>query len=239
MKKSFIFYPTRENIKISYAVDSWILFLTSRLGGRWNSEEIKTIGYSSQDDILAFGQYEETLDYALVIVLCSTETVVSNEYFKSNSCEKISLSTFIPNAITDKSTVIFDSIIDSSLCYYKLKRTIECIDDFVIHNMQFFIGSGANERLDTLLRTSNPGNIVVKPTVFYQSENLPGRIADFILNNGNRGIVPYGKNVRFGWFPYSVKKLLQEVNIFLSNKEQYCCFGDGYSFPIAIIPWAE
>ena len=242
MKKSFIFYPTRENIKISYAVDSWKLFLTSQLGGAWNNDEIKAVAFSSYNDILNIWKYEDKLEYVQVIVLCDEQTNISDKFLTGGSGEKIPLLAFIPECITDKILVLFDSIVSSSSCRMQISQAITRVHDFVIHQLPFYFNYGkAKDVFDSCLQESLPGIIIVKPVLFSSSQNLLNSIADFILNSGDRGIVPYG--ARLGLFPHPVGKLLKQINTFVpkAEHEKYHCIrynGNG-SFPLAVLHWIK
>lgn len=240
MKRTFIFFPKHQNTRVSYSIDSWKLFLTSQLGGAWNNDEIKTVIFSSYNDILNIWKYEDKLEYVQVIVLCDEQTNISDKFLIQRNGEKISLSAFIPESITDKSMIFFDSIVSSSSCYRQISQAITRVNDFMIRQLQFYLNyKKVNDDFDFCLQKSLPGNIIVKPVLFSSSQNLPSNIADFILNSGDREIVPFG--ARLGLFPYPVEKLLRLVNSLMSKEEQYCCVldNDKCSFPLAVLHWIK
>ena len=242
MKKTYIFFPDHQNTRVGYSIESWRLFLTSPLGGAWNNDEIKAVGFSSDNDILNIWQHEDKLEYVQVIVLCDEQTNISDKFLTRGNGEKISLSAFIPECITDKILVLFDSIVSSSSCYRQINQAITRVHDFVIHQLLFyFIYGKAKDVFDFCLQKSLPGIIIVKPVLFSSSQNLLNSIADFILNSGDRGIVPYG--ARLGLFPHPVGKLLKQINTFVpkAEHEKYHCIrynGNG-SFPLAVLHWIK
>lgn len=241
-KKTYIFYLNQEEQKIADSIECWKLFLTSRFGGAWSYDEIKTVIFSSYNDILNIWKYEDKLEYVQVIVLCDEQANISDKFLIQGNGEKISLSAFIPESITDKSMILFDSIVSSSSCYRQISQAITRVNDFMIRQLQFYLNyNKVNDDFDFCLQKSLPGNIIVKPVLFSSSQNLPSNIADFILNSGNRGIVPYG--ARLGLFPHTVNELLKQINTFVPKTEQekYHCIrynGNG-SFPLAVLHWIK
>ena len=242
MKKTYIFFQNHQKARVGYSIESWKLFLTSRFGGAWSYDEIKTVIFSSYNDILNIWKYEDKLEYVQVIVLCDEQANISDKFLIQGNGEKISLSAFIPESITDKSMIFFDSIVSSSSCYRQISQAITRVHDFMIRQLPFYFNYGkAKDVFDFCLQKSLPGNIIVKPVLFSSSQNLPSNIADFILNSGNRGIVPYG--ARLGLFPHTVNELLKQINTFVPKTEQekYHCIrynGKG-SFPLAVLHWIK
>ena len=241
-KKTYIFYLNQEEQKIADSIECWKLFLTSQLGGAWNNDEIKAVAFSSYNDILNIWKYEDKLEYVQVIVLCDEQTNISDKFLTGGSGEKIPLLTFIPECITDKILVLFDSIVSSSSCYRQISQAITRVNAFMIRQLLFYLNYGkAKDVFDSCLQESLPGIIIVKPVLFSSSQNLLNSIADFILNSGDRGIVPYG--ARLGLFPHPVGKLLKQINTFVpkAEHEKYHCIrynGNG-SFPLAVLHWIK
>ena len=242
MKKTYIFFQNHQKTRVGYSIESWKLFLTSQLGGAWNNDEIKAVAFSSYNDILNIWKYEDKLEYVQVIVLCDEQTNISDKFLTGGSGEKIPLLAFIPECITDKILVLFDSIVSSSACCMQISQAITRVHDFVIHQLPFHFNYGkAKDVFNSCLQESLPGIIIVKPVLFSSSQNLLNSIADFILNSGDRGIVPYG--ARLGLFPHPVGKLLKQINTFVpkAEHEKYHCIrynGNG-SFPLAVLHWIK